>query len=115
MSLPTSEAGLHAGQPVQHGHVQAFNTQALSNHQFPSEHPYAIPPHHGQAFAPHQFSHQPAAFQHAASLARVHEASPLDAVVPDVEMREQSPLATFAPQTFEKSLPTTLVQQPNQK
>ncbi|KAF2869004.1 CP2 transcription factor-domain-containing protein [Massariosphaeria phaeospora] len=115
LSLPTSEGGAHAGQPAPNAHFHGFNPQALNVHERFQQHPnpFALPSQHGQSFAPHQFSHQPSAFEHA-PLAQAHGDSPMANVLPDVEMQEQSPLATFAPQPFEGSMATHMTLPPNQ-
>ncbi|KAF2260952.1 CP2 transcription factor family protein-like protein [Lojkania enalia] len=112
LSLPTSEAGVHAGQTVPSAQFHGFNPHALgTHHHFTNQNPFALQAHHAPAFAPHQFTHQPSAFEHA-PLASTHESSPMDNAIPDVEMQEQSPVVAFAPQTFEENLQPTLPQQP---
>ncbi|KAH7138235.1 CP2 transcription factor family protein-like protein [Dendryphion nanum] len=98
LSLPTSEGGIHAaGQPTQPPHLHGFNPHALgTHHHFQTQNPFAIQAAHAPSFAPHQFSHQPSAFDHAA-LPTTQENSPMDNVMPDVEMQEQSPITGFAP------------------
>ena len=103
LSLPTSEGTLHAGQAApNNSQFQGFNPHALANHHhFQNTNPFAIQPQHSQSFAPHQFTHQPSAFDHA-PLNQAHEDSPMENVVPEVEM--QSPLIGFAPQPYEDNL-----------
>lgn len=117
LSLPTSEAGLHAGQPVPQSQIQGFHPHSLSGHHFQNQTQFPMPTQHGhgQSFAPHQFSHQPV-FEHA-SLAQVpdHTHSPMDNVMPDVEMQEHSPLVNFTPQPFQDGNTLSLAQQQNQK
>ncbi|KAF2007742.1 hypothetical protein P154DRAFT_568574 [Amniculicola lignicola CBS 123094] len=111
LSLPTSEGGLHAGHSGPAGHLHGFNPHAIgTHHHFQNANPFAIPPHGGnQSYAPHHFTHQPSAFEHG-PLAPSHENSPMDNVMPDVEMQEQSPLVPFAPgpTAYEENVPTTL-------
>ncbi|KAF2278487.1 uncharacterized protein EI97DRAFT_456875 [Westerdykella ornata] len=113
LSLPTSEGGVHAGQPAPSGHLHGFNPHALSTQHFQNQNPFSLPSQHGPAFAPHEFSHQPSVFEHA-QLGQVHEQSPLDNVMPDVEMQEQSPVVGYAtqPQPFQQNMAPTLPQQP---
>jgi hypothetical protein len=103
LSLPTSEGTLHAGQAAPNNpQFQGFNPHALANHHhFQNTNPFGIQPQHSQSFAPHQFTHQPSAFDHA-SLTQAHEDSPMENVIPEVEM--QSPLLGFAPQSYEDNL-----------
>ncbi len=106
LSLPTSEGGIHAGQAASTGHIHGFNPHALSNqHHFQNVNPFALPPQHSQSFAPHHFTHQPSAFEHAA-LAQAHDDSPMDHMVPEVEMQEHSPLIGFAPQAYDANIAT---------
>lgn len=105
---------MHAGQTVPAGHIQGFNPHALGVHHFQNQNPFALHSQHAPSFAPHQFTHQPSAFEQA-PLAQTHESSAMDNVMPDVEMQEQSPLIGFAPQTYEEHLQPSLPQQPTQK
>ncbi|KAF2252576.1 hypothetical protein BU26DRAFT_259274 [Trematosphaeria pertusa] len=110
LSLPTSEGGVHAGQTAPTTHLHGFNPHALgTHHHFHNQNPFALQPQHAPSFAPHQFTHQPSAFEHA-PLAQTHENSPMDNMVPEVEMQEQSPLVGFAPQTFEENVPPPMAQ-----
>ncbi|PVH96662.1 CP2 transcription factor family protein-like protein [Periconia macrospinosa] len=104
LSLPTSEGGLHAGQVAPVNQIHGFHPHAIGAHHFANQNPFAMPAQHAASFAPHQFTHQPSAFEHA-PLAQPHENSPMDNMVPDVEMQEQSPLIGFAPQNFEQNVP----------
>ena len=71
---------------------------------------------HAPAFAPHQFTHQPSVFeQQHAPLAQTHENSPMDNIVPDIEMQEQSPLIGYATQTFEDNVPPPAAPLPGEK
>ncbi|KAF2743673.1 CP2 transcription factor family protein-like protein [Sporormia fimetaria CBS 119925] len=108
LSLPTSEGNLHAAQPGPGGHMQAFNPHALS-HQFQNQNPFHLPSQHGQAFAPHQFSHQPSAFEHA-PMAQAPEQPPMDNMMPDVEMREQSPMVNYS-QTYPDGMSSAVPRQ----
>jgi hypothetical protein len=120
LSLPTSEGGVHAGQNAPTAHLHGFNPHALgTHHHFQNVNPFGMPPQHAQSFAPHQFTHQPSAFEHAA-LAQPHGDSPMDNMVPEVEMAEQSPLIGFAPQSYESNMSAAQVAPahavpPNQK
>ncbi|KAL1602733.1 hypothetical protein SLS60_006154 [Paraconiothyrium brasiliense] len=107
LSLPTSEAGLHAGQTAPTTQLHGFNPHALgTHHHFTNQNPFAMQAQHAPAFAPHQFTHQPSVFeQQHAPLAQTHENSPMDNIVPDIEMQEQSPLIGYAPPTFEENAP----------
>jgi hypothetical protein len=107
LSLPTSESAVHAGQTASNPNIQGFNPHAMATHSFHNVNPFSLQPQHpqhpqhAQSFAPHQFSHQPSAFDHA-PLAQPHHESPMDNIVPDVEM--QSPLLGFAPQAFDQTM-----------
>jgi hypothetical protein len=102
LSLPTSEGGIHAGQPASAAHLHGFNPQALGGHaHFQNVNPFGLQPQHSQAFAPHQFTHAPSAFDHP-SLAHTHEESSMDSI--DIEMQEQSPLIGFAPHSYQDNL-----------
>ncbi|EUC49729.1 hypothetical protein COCMIDRAFT_22708 [Bipolaris oryzae ATCC 44560] len=100
LSLPTSEGGLHAGQIAPTAHLHGFNHHALGSHHFQNANPFGMQPQHSQSFAPHQFTHQPSAFDQR-PLAQTHENSPMDNMVPEVEMQEQSPLIGFAPHSYD--------------
>lgn len=106
LSLPTSEGAMHAGQTAPTAaHLHGFNPHTIgAHHHFTNQNPFAMQPQHPQAFAPHQFSHQPSAFEHA-PMTQTHEPSAMDPMVPDVEMQEQSPLIGYAPQTFGENVP----------
>ncbi|KAJ4348433.1 uncharacterized protein N0V89_009807 [Didymosphaeria variabile] len=107
LSLPTSEGALHAGQTAPTTQLHGFNPHALgTHHHFTNQNPFAMQAQHAPAFAPHQFTHQPSVFeQQHAPLAQTHENSPMDNIVPDIEMQEQSPLIGYAPPTFEENVP----------
>jgi hypothetical protein len=75
LSLPTSEGGVHAGQIAPTAHLHGFNHHALNSHHFQNVNPFAMQPQHSQSFAPHQFTHQPSAFDinhHHVSLHLLH-------------------------------------------
>ncbi|KAF1956772.1 CP2 transcription factor family protein-like protein, partial [Byssothecium circinans] len=115
LSLPTSEAGVHAGQPAPTHQLHAFNPHALgTHHHFANQNPFALQTPHSQSFAPHQFTHGPSAFEQHAPIAHTHENHPMDNVIPDVEMQEQSPLIGYAPQTYGKNVPQPLAQPPGE-
>ena len=118
LSLPTSEGALHAGQTASTGHLHGFNPHAIgTHHHFQNGNPFGLQPQHSQSFAPHQFTHQPSAFEHP-TLAQPHEDSPMDNMVPEVEMQEQSPLIGFAPHSYEGNLAAVVASAPpppNQK
>jgi hypothetical protein len=102
LSLPTSEGGLHAGQVAPSGHLHGFNPHALGSHHFHQNvNPFSMPAQHSQAFAPHQFSHQPSAFDQSTMAQQQHDDSPMDNMVPEVEMQEQSPLIGYAPHAYD--------------
>ena len=105
---------MHAGHTVPAGHIHGFNPHALGTHQFQNQNPFALQSQHAPAFAPHQFTHQPSAFEQA-PLAQTHDRPTMDHVMPDVEMQEQSPLIGFAPQTYEDLHQPSIPQQPSQK
>ena len=114
LSLPTSESAVHVGQTAPNTHLQGFNPHALgTHHHFQNANPFGIPPQHPQSFAPHQFTHQPSAFDHA-PLPQTHEDSPMENVITEVEM--QSPLIGYAPQPYEDNLAGAVAPavQPNQ-
>jgi hypothetical protein len=112
LSLPTSEGALHAGQTVPTGHLHGFNPHALgTQHHFQNVNPFGMQPQHAQSFAPHQFTHQPSAFDHSA-MAQSHEDSPMDNMVPEVEMQEQSPLIGYAPQAYNDSIAAAVASAP---
>ncbi|KAF2685530.1 CP2 transcription factor family protein-like protein [Lentithecium fluviatile CBS 122367] len=113
LSLPTSESALHAGQTAP-THLHGFNPHALGHHQFTNQNPFALQQQaqHAPSFAPHQFTHQPSAYERHPPLAQTHEGSPMDNVVPEVEMQEQSPLVGFAHQSFGETVPQQQLAQP---
>ncbi|KAK7178124.1 hypothetical protein PSPO01_15822, partial [Paraphaeosphaeria sporulosa] len=115
LSLPVSEGGVHAGQTAATGHLHGFHPHALgTHHQFQNQNPLALRSQHAQSSAPQPFTHGPSASEHA-PLAQTHENSPMDNVMPDVEMQEQSPIVSFAPiQAFEENIQPTLAQPPMQ-
>ncbi|KAH8643234.1 hypothetical protein IG631_00697 [Alternaria alternata] len=100
LSLPTSEGALHAGQVAPANHLHGFNPHALGSHHFQNVNPFGMQPQHSQSFAPHQFTHQPAAFDQG-NMTQNHDDSPMDNMVPEVEMQEQSPLIGYAPHSYE--------------
>jgi len=74
-------------------------------------------PQHSQSYAPHQFTHQPSAFDQG-PMAQTHEDSPMDNMGPDVEMQEQSPLIGFAPHSYDDNMAAAVAAAPpppNQK
>ena len=107
---------MHAGQVAPANQIHGFNPHAIGAHHFANQNPFAMQPQpqHASSFAPHQFSHQPSAFEHG-PLAQTHENSPLDNMVADVEMQEQSPLIGFAPQTFGQTVPQPMAAPPGEK
>ncbi|KAJ4300692.1 hypothetical protein N0V90_002780 [Kalmusia sp. IMI 367209] len=114
LSLPTSEAGVHAGQTAPTAQLHGFNPHALgTHHHFTNQNPFAMQTQHAPAFAPHQFTHQPSAFEHA-PLVQTHDNSPMDNIIPDVEMQEQSPLIGYAPQVFEENVAPPAAQLPGE-
>ncbi|ORY03414.1 CP2 transcription factor-domain-containing protein [Clohesyomyces aquaticus] len=114
LSLPTSESGVHAGQPPPASHLHGFNPHALgTHHHFQTQNPFQLQPHHAASFAPHQFSHQPSPFDHG-PLVQSHESAPMDNVMPDVEMQEHSPMVPYAPQSMDESVRPPLSHQPSQ-
>jgi len=102
LSLPTSEGALHAGHNAATGPLHhAFNPHALGSHHFPNVSSFAMQTQqHAQTFAPHQFSHQPAAFDHG-SMVQSHEEPSMDNMVPEIDMQEQPPLIGYAPHTYD--------------
>ncbi|CAG5149796.1 uncharacterized protein ALTATR162_LOCUS2450 [Alternaria atra] len=111
LSLPTSEGALHAGQVAPSTHLHGFNPHALGSHHFQNVNPFGVQPQHSQSFAPHQFTHQPSAFDQG-NMAQNHEDSPMDNMVPEVEMQEQSPLIGYAPHSYEGSLAAAVAPAP---
>ena len=105
LSLPTSEGGIHAGQTAAAGHLHDFHPHALGGQpHFQNVNPFSIPSQHAQSYAPHHFTHhQPSAYEHAA-MAQSHEDSPLNHLVPEVDMQEQSPLIGYVSQAYESNL-----------
>jgi hypothetical protein len=113
LSLATSESGLHAGHSAPNNHLHGFNSHALgTHHHFQSQNPFALQSQHAPAFAPHQYTHGPSAFEHP-TLPQTHENSPMDNAMQDVEM--QSPLIGYTPQTFDAHVQPGLSHQPTQK
>jgi hypothetical protein len=123
LSLPTSESSVHAGQTAATGHLHGFNPHVLgSHHHFQNQNPFTLQSQplqsqqlqsQPQTFAPHQFTHQPTAFE---TLAPTHDGSPMDNVMGDVEMQEQSPVVTFAPHSFQQDeIRPPMAQQPNEQ
>ncbi|KAF1843791.1 CP2 transcription factor family protein-like protein [Cucurbitaria berberidis CBS 394.84] len=112
LSLPTSEGALHAGQTAPTGHLHGFNPHAIgTHHHFQNVNPFNLQPQHSQSFAPHQFTNQPSAFEHGA-LAQSHEDAPMDNMVPEVDMQDQSPLIGFAPHSYDGNLAATVASAP---
>lgn len=103
LSLPTSEGTVHAGHTATNPHLHGFNPHALGSHHFQNVNPFGMQPQHAQGFAPHQFTHAPSAFDHA-PLAQTHDNSPMDNMVSDIEMQEQSPLIGYAPHSYDSNL-----------
>jgi hypothetical protein len=105
LSLPTSEGGVHAGQTALSPHLHGFNSHAIgTHHHFQNVNPFSHQLQHSQAFAPHQFTHAPSAFDHGGPLAQSHEDSPMDNMISDIDMQEQSPLIGFAPHSYQGNL-----------
>jgi hypothetical protein len=105
LSLPTSEGGVHAGQTAPTPHLQHFNPHAIgTQHHFQNINPFGLQSQHSQAFAPHQFTHAPSAFDHGTLAQTHHEDSPMDNMVTDIEMQEQSPLIGFAGHSYQDNL-----------
>ncbi|KAI4691782.1 hypothetical protein J4E81_007309 [Alternaria sp. BMP 2799] len=100
LSLPTSEGALHAGQVAPANHLHGFNPHALGSHHFQNVNPFGMQPQHSQSFAPHQFTHQPSAFDQG-NMTQTHQDSSMDNMVPEVEMQEQSPLIGYAPHSYD--------------
>lgn len=103
LSLSTSEAALDVQSSTALMH--AFHIQNhLTTHHFEKPNPftsYHQPPHAvSESLAPHQFQHQPSAFE---PLQQAHDDSPnslIDILPVDVEMQEQATL-TFPPHACE--------------
>jgi hypothetical protein len=116
LSLPTSEGALHGGQTAP-THLHGFNPHALGHHQFANQNPFTLQqqPQHAPSFAPHQFTHQPSAYEQHAPMVPTHENSPLNNIVPEVEMQEHSPLVGFAHQSYGESVPQPIAQAPGEK
>ncbi|KAI4955578.1 hypothetical protein J4E91_001439 [Alternaria rosae] len=100
LSLPTSEGALHAGQVAPANHLHGFNPHALGSHHFQNVNPFGMQTQHSQSFAPHQFTHQPSAFDQG-NMTQTHQDSSMDNMVPEVEMQEQSPLIGYAPHSYD--------------
>lgn len=112
LSLPTSEGALHAGHNVATGQLHAFNPHALGSHHFQNVNPFALQQtQQAQSFAPHQFSHQPSAFDHT-GLVPSHEEQSMDSMVPELDMQEQSPLIGYAPQPYNTDMASSLAHIP---
>jgi hypothetical protein len=117
LSLPTSEGGVHVGQVTHTAHLHGFNPHALSTHHFQNPNPFGLQTQHSQSFAPHQFTHQPSAFDQT-TMTQSHEDSPMDNMVPEVEMQEQSPLIGFSAHAYDDNMAAAVApasQTPNQK
>jgi hypothetical protein len=105
LSMPTSEAGVSVGQ-TSTGNLHGFNTQSLAPHIFQNPNPFVFQHQHHQqhqeSFAPHQFSHQPTAFepfqQHHVEEAKLQE-YPVD-----VEMQEQQTIEPFGQTPMDLSM-----------
>ena len=116
LSLPTSEGSVHAGQAAPAAHLHGFNPHVIGTQQhFQNPNPFTLQSqtlHHSQpqSFAPHQFTHQPTAFDPLQT-----HGSPMDNVMPDVEMQEQSPGVGYPSHPFqqEEVRPTPALQ-PNE-
>ncbi|KAI8939701.1 hypothetical protein NX059_003457 [Plenodomus lindquistii] len=112
LSLPTSEGALHAGQTVPPSQLHGFNPHALGSHHFQNVNPFAMQPQHPQSFAPHQFTHQPPAFDHGVMPQPHEEQQSMDNMVPEIEMQEQSPLIGYAPQAYDNNMAAAIAHVP---
>ncbi|KAI8939702.1 hypothetical protein NX059_003457 [Plenodomus lindquistii] len=69
-------------------------------------------PQHPQSFAPHQFTHQPPAFDHGVMPQPHEEQQSMDNMVPEIEMQEQSPLIGYAPQAYDNNMAAAIAHVP---
>ncbi|KAL1639441.1 hypothetical protein SLS58_007873 [Diplodia intermedia] len=106
LSMPTSDGALQAAQstgPTMHG----FQPHPIAPLPFQNANPFAMPQmSQAQSFAPHQFSHQHAAFD---PMSQAEEPS-IDGMPVDIEMQERSPMLGFA-QAFSEHQRPSLLQQ----
>ncbi|KKY14646.1 putative cp2 transcription factor [Diplodia seriata] len=106
LSMPTSDGALQAAQstgPSMHG----FQPHPIAPLPFQNANPFAMPQmSQAQSFAPHQFSHQHAAFD---PMSQAEEPS-IDGMPVDIEMQERSPMLGFA-QAFSEHQRPSLLQQ----
>jgi len=107
LSMPTSEGPFHAGH-VTNAPMQAFSAQGIAPDLFHNPNPFAFQhhqqqqPQHPQAFAPHQFLHQPSSFE---TFSDPHHEDPKpDDMRLDVEMAERSPVVPFQGPSMETVL-----------
>lgn len=106
LSMPTSEGALQAAQSTQPG-MHAFQPHPIAPLPFQNPNPFAMAHQMSQpqSFAPHQFSHQPAAFD---SMAHAEES--MDGLPVDIEMQERSPMLNFAQSFSEQPRPNPIQQ-----
>jgi len=105
LSLPTSETGLHAGQPASAA-MHPFAQQAIAPHVFQNPNPFAV--HEQQAFAPHHFTQA----THFEPMHAMDEQQAPDSMAVDVDMQERSPILNFPAQPFEAAMRPPPMPQP---
>lgn len=86
LSMPTSEGEFHAGHAA-NAPMHGFAAHAIAPHLFHNPNPFAFHQQHPQAFAPHQFSHQPPTYD---AFEPQHDEPKPDEMRLDVEMHEQA-------------------------
>jgi len=107
LSMPTSEGPFHTGH-VTNAPMPAFTAQGIAPHLFQNPNPFAFQQHqhqqqpHPQAYAPHQFLHQPSSFD---AFGDPHHDDPKpEEMRLDVEMAERSPVVPFQGPSIETVL-----------
>lgn len=108
LSMPTSEGALQAAQSTGPG-MHGFQPHPIAPLPFQNPNPFAMPHHQmsqAQSFAPHQFTHQPAAFD---PMGQAEEQA-MDGMPVDIEMQEHSPMLNFAQGFGEQPRPNAIQQ-----
>ncbi|EOD48106.1 putative cp2 transcription factor protein [Neofusicoccum parvum UCRNP2] len=108
LSMPTSESALQAAQSTGPG-MHGFQPHPIAPLPFQNPNPFAMPHHQmsqAQSFAPHQFTHQPAAFD---PMGQAEEQA-MDGMPVDIEMQEHSPMLNFAQGFGEQPRPNAIQQ-----
>ena len=100
LSMPTSEGPFPAGHTA-NASMHGFAVQGIAPHLFHNPNPFAFQHQHPQEFAPHQFSHQPPAYN---TFEPEHDEPKPDEMRLDVEMHEQNPVVPLQGPSIETVL-----------